>query len=936
MRLFKPVNQSLLFKPFEINRTYYLCTVMISYFPLRSSPVLEPETKLWKFLADELGKEVMLDMCMPKTRGEVLLTGACYSIGERAPAGEVSISIGSVNKTLYVFGDRFWKTSGAMGKTVSDPVPFDRMEISYANAYGGPSFKPNPLGKGADPVEADGGTKIRPLPNIEYPDQLIGSPKDTPEPAGFGPIDLMWPQRMEKVGTYDQKWLDEQFPGLANDMDPTYFNVAPEDQWIDGFFTGNEPLSIIGMHPEKKKITAALPGTKSRCFINRKGNGGEVFEEVSTKLDTVWLFPHAERGLIIWRGVTEIQTDDAADVKQMLVAYERCDGTPRSLEHYRQALSKRLDEEKGHLYMLNEEDLIPPGEKGGIATMIADASDKEDPLMVNFRQRAANEKAKAEARQQEAMQNVTQLCERHGLDAKAIMPPTPPPTVEIPQIDLHHLDPDEIINLMQQAEKEATDKLARAQADAKIKKEQALKQVRELCEKHGLDIDQVLAKLKAQRPPRPIVLAQATIDKIKKTKASVEKQISAISERLGADFEEAVEQTKAGVGTQKFPFIEAVKKLQQLDPEEPQMVEKLKLAEEQTKAAYRKTAHYLPVPEPLDADAAANLRQEFTNRLARGQEFDGQDFAGVDLSEMDLSGADLKGIYLEGANLAGVDFTGANLSEAVLAWANLTGARLNQASLSGACLGGTDLSRAQIQGADLTDGVLAKSKLDETDLSGACLISVDMLEAKFNQTNLSGCQLSETTFIETDFGGAQFSGADISGSVFIKPKLRGVDFSKVKAVGATFIGASAPQTVFKNANLTNARFLQKAELANADFTGANLDQANLMEADLKGSKLVKASCNNANFISTNFEGADLTGITAKRANFMKADLSRTKTIGANLMEANFKQARLVEADFKWANLFGAELMRAVLGATDFREANLKVTKIANWRPDDQG
>jgi uncharacterized protein YjbI with pentapeptide repeats len=936
MKVFKPLNQSLLYKAFEINRTFYLCTAVISYFPLRSSPALKPETELWKFLADALGKEAMLDMCMPKPRAEVLITGACFAPGGSAGAGEVSINIGSVNKTLYVFGDRFWRTSGTMGKAISEPKPFTRVAITYANAFGGPSFKPNPLGKGADMVEDESGAKIRPLPNIEYPAQLIGAPKDTPEPAGFGPIDLSWPQRMEKVGTYDQKWLNEQFPGLAADMDPAYFNVAPQDQWIDGFFTGNEPLSINGMHAEKKTITAVLPGIKSRCFINRKDNGGEVFEEISTKLDTVWLFPHAERGLIIWRGVTEIQTDDAADILQMLVAYEKCEDAPRAVEHYQAALAKRLDKEKGHLYMINETDLIPPGEQGGLATLVSDATNKEDALTINMRQRAVNEKAKAEKRQQEAMQKMSHMCAEYGLDARALMPSPPPPAPAPPKIDLQHLDPDEIVKLVQKAEKDATDQLAKAQADAKIKKAQALKQVRELCEKHGLDVDQVMAKFKGQRPPRPVLSAQAMIDKLKATKANVEKQINAISQQLGIDFDTATAQAKAGTVSQNFPLIEAAEKMRQFAPEDPEMVEKLNLAEEQTKAAYLKTAHHLPAPEPLDPETAAELKQQFIDRLAQGLGFDGQDFAGVDLSGMDLSGSDLKGVYLEGADLSGVDFTRADLSCAVLAWANLTAARLNQAILHSTCLGGANLSQAQVQEADLTDGVLAKSTLTGTDLSGTRLPGVDMVEAKFSQTNLSRCRLSETTFLETDFAGAQFSEAELTNVVFIKPKLKGVDFSAAKATGATFIGAAASRATFKKADLANARFLQYADLAGADFTSAILDHANLMEADLTGAVLVKASCNNANFISTNFEGADLTAITAKRANFTKADMRRAKAIGANLMEANFKHARLTEADFRWANLYGAELMRAELGATDFREANLKMTKIATWRPDDQG
>jgi hypothetical protein len=330
MKIFKPLNQSLLYKSFEADRSFYLCTAVISFFSFESSPVLLSDPDLWKFLSPELGKDAILDMCMPKPRGEVLVTGRCYASEGKDSAGEVSLKTGPIDKTLYVFGDRFWQYENPLIQSISDPLHFTEIDISYDNAFGGPEFEKNPLGKGAAPVEIDTGELIQPLPNIEMPETLIGSPDDRPDPAGFGPIDLTWPQRMEKVGTYDQKWLEELFPGLAADMDPTFFNVAPEDQWSDGFFNGDELFEIKGMHPEKKILSSKLPGIKSRCFINQKTEEGEVFKEIKTNLDTVWLFPHAERGIIIWRGVTEIQTDDAEDILHMLVAYERVKDEPKS------------------------------------------------------------------------------------------------------------------------------------------------------------------------------------------------------------------------------------------------------------------------------------------------------------------------------------------------------------------------------------------------------------------------------------------------------------------------------------------------------------------------------------------------------------------------------------------------------------------------------
>jgi len=936
MKIVKPLKQSLLYKTFEADRSFYLCTAVISFFSFESSPALLSDPDLWKFVSPELGKDAMLDMCMPKPRGEVLVTGRCCASKEKASAGEVSLKTGPIDKTLYVFGNRFWKKTVGMVGTISDPEPFEEMEISYENAFGGAEYKKNPLGKGFGSIVSTTGAKIHPLPNIENPDELIGSPKDRPDPAGFGPIDLSWPQRMEKVGTYDEKWLEELFPGLAADMDPTYFNVAPEDQWIDGFFNGDESFEIRGMHPEKKILSSRLPGIKSRCFINQKTKEGETFKELKTSLDTVWIFPHAEKGVIIWRGVAEIQTDDAEDILHMLVAYESINDEPKPFEHYREALLKRLDEEKGALFMLDEKDLIPPNEKSGITALMEDAGKEESALSKNIKKKAEREKEKAEQKKQEAMKKMEEMCEKHGLDPSTVMPPPQPPPPKAPEIDPNNMDPEEIMRFMKEAEADAMARKEKAMADAMAKKAQAEKKIKEICDKQGLDFDKMMAKIQAQKPKRPVVSADDTIEKLKKAKATVEKQVKMACAKLGIDYDTAVAQAKEQPGEKKFPMIEAIENMKTIDPDDPEMLEKLKLAEEKSKEAYIKTAHHLPKPEPLPSEEADSLKQEFLAVYARGQSFEGKDFAGVDLGGLDLKDAELRGIYLEGANLSGADLTGADLSGAVLAWADLTGANLNSTKMHGTCLGSTDLTSAVVKNADLTEAVLSKSKLIGTDFSGATLDKAELMEASFDNTNLSNTSLKEANILEIDFSGVDFSNADLAGTNFIKPKLDGVNFSGAKADGVNFIEASCEKAVFKNADLTNARFPQNANLKGADFSGAVLDNANLMEADLTGASFVKTSLNNANLMKSNLENADLTGIVAKKANFIKADLSDAKMIGANLMEANLKSATLVRTDFRMANLYGAEVMRAIVGETDFRGANLKMTKISDWRPGDKG
>jgi hypothetical protein len=142
------------------------------------------------------------------------------------------------------------------------------------------------LGKGLpDEPEADRTTPLA-LPNVEDPKQLIGSQRDRPAPAGLGPLDSTWPQRAAKCGTYDDQWYQQRFPGLADDIDWTFFNTAPDDQQIEGFFEGIETFTIEGMHPDVPVIEGQLPGLRPRCFITHREEKAQTFKEVDLHLDT--------------------------------------------------------------------------------------------------------------------------------------------------------------------------------------------------------------------------------------------------------------------------------------------------------------------------------------------------------------------------------------------------------------------------------------------------------------------------------------------------------------------------------------------------------------------------------------------------------------------------------------------------------------------------
>ncbi|MBF0528558.1 MAG: DUF2169 domain-containing protein, partial [Deltaproteobacteria bacterium] len=361
MNIIKTQKQGLLFRTFESDGRHLLAVSALHFFSFNSGS-LAAETALWPFLAEQLGKEAIFDLGMPKPRAEGLVMGKCFAPGGRpAQACTVEFKLGPVTKQLYVLGNRFWETVSGV-KKISRAETFTVMDLGWKNAFGGPDYPQNPWGKSHRPIILNDGREIHPLPNIEHPENLIGSPDDRPVPAGFGPLDLTWPQRLSKAGTYDHQWLRESFPGPARDMDWTFFNAAPPDQWLKGYLQGNEPFRFANMHPNHPVIEGRLPGFRSRVFINQKTAEGEVLREVAMRAETAWFFPHEEKGVLIHRGTIEIKTDDAEDVLHLMAGYEKLEEEPLSLDHYKAEFVRRSDPEKKHLFILREQGLVPESE----------------------------------------------------------------------------------------------------------------------------------------------------------------------------------------------------------------------------------------------------------------------------------------------------------------------------------------------------------------------------------------------------------------------------------------------------------------------------------------------------------------------------------------------------------------------------------------------
>ncbi|MFT3774014.1 MAG: DUF2169 domain-containing protein [Minicystis sp.] len=876
MRTIKPFVITALNAPFQHSGKVRLVLAVGAMVSLDGARI-DHEQTLWKTLADTPGSAGALDEIKPKVRGEALVAGWAFAPGGKpAPAVATKLSVGSINKELWVVGDRFWKATGP-----TDAIPFEKMPIDYEHAFGGDGYALNPKGKGYAPIKGESGDSTHPLPNVEWAKKLVTSPRERPAPAGFGPVDPSWPQRMKKGGTYDKKWVETKYPEMADDFDPTYFNMAPDDQWIEGYWEGGEPFVLENMHPEKPRIEGTVPSFTARALVTRRGAPEGTLEDVALRCDTLWFLPHLERVILVFRGGIDVADEEASDIVDVVAALER-KGASYPVEHYRYVRSLRLDKNKGALHMLRDHDLVPRD----LTIVRSSALNEMDSLLEREGLPERNMRRRAERE----LEGLRERLRAAGVDPDKHLPKEVPLAPKQPE--LHEL-PDVVDDLMSQAEK--------AQAEAEVQKDQLMARVRDLCKQNGIDLDAKIAENKKSIGGPPRFSADAQLKKLR----------------------DLVEQAKAA-GAKLPPSAEKL--------DDPSTAAKLRMAESAMKDAYLRSVHYAPAAEALGESDSARVRRDVEATLAAGASLAGYDMTGADLSGLDFSGRDLTGAWMEKANLAGCSFRGANIERAVLARANLTNASFEGARAAGANFGEADLTGAKFTGGvDMTTVVFIRAKLVGTDLTGATLDRAELSEIACDKAIFTKTKAKGLTMLKGDLRGVDFSEAQLSECNFLEVNLSGANFTKASLYRTAWVDTTAEEAVFRNATLDKFRVVKAqtgSSLAKSDFRGATMKAANVRGVNLEGADLREADLTHADFSECNLRGANLEGARAVEARFIKADLTDANVARTDLMYGLLGGAIVRGASFEEANVFRADAAKMKGDdRTSFKGANVKQVRV---------
>ena len=854
MRIIKPLQLSLITRPFEYGSRAYLGFSIIAGVPLQGELEMLQETELWQQVLPELGENGVLDAGIPKKRGEFLVTGNAHApAGSPVESMRVGVEVGERSKELRVFGDRYFD-----GDRITRPQSFQTMPIDWPRAFGGEGFNKNPFGKGMHKVETGPHTGRMPMPNIEDPERPYGLKGQRPDPAGFGPLDVSWPQRMKMAGTHDEAWLQTRFPGFPDDIRWEYFNTALPDQWREGFWSGGERYRIEGMHPELRVIDGEVPQLVTRCFYRLKHE--QALHEAKTALSTLWFFPGIDLLVLIYQGSIGVAEYDAHDVEMVVLGAEFPE-QQRTVAHYEDVMSRRINPGEGMMDMLDmirDQPLMPTGLTRSIFEDVLEQLDDESqsPLVRNIEETL-------DAALEEAREKTNELGHEF-------------PEQKVPRRDLSEKlpKPEEIEEFLNEKYELMYDTMA----DAYVKRDEARDRVSKELDSRpelGMSMDDLVTDDDAPGPPK------------------------FNAESIREELQEQCDRIREG-GSDPADLEAMIN--------DPARIQQWQEAEEGFKDLYRMGAHHQKPVQPLKNSSARV--EELIAMLARGQSVAGLDFCGVDLSGLDLSGRDLSGIFLESAILTNANLSDANLKGAVLAHAHLRETNLDGANLDEANLGKANLIQVSARRASLVETVLEGARIGDTDFSEATIEGMQaFFQARVRRCNFSRVKGTDLMFNEMELNGCIFSDSAFSEAIFIQSSLGNTNWQRANLDKATLVTCAGRHADFREASLIQAKFVKDCDFSQANFRSANLGHANLRGTNLLNCDLSYTTLDQADFSEVNAGGSSFRLSNGRESRWVRADLRECDLVGANRSCSVFHLADLRGARLEQANLYAADLAR---------------------------
>jgi len=872
MKIIKPLTLGILSRPYSLGGKQRFAVTALGFFGLGDVPNERflIENISWPLIASKLPANQPLDEAMPKARAEVLLAAHAYTPqGKPQTTLDVALRLAKIDKTLRVVGTREWQYGLIPWYQVGPPQPFTTMPLDYAHAFGGPRHPFNPIGIGYTGNRYAGliGRNRGILPNLEDPLRPVRNHWKRLAPAGFGPLALNWQPRSQRFGSYRHKGPQQDAPGLAADADPLLFNMAPEDQWLDGYLQGGETYSLAGMHPEWPVLEGRLPDLAARAFIRRTGAAPDELEAVAMHFDTVWFFPDAMLGVAIYHG--EISNTDrlALDIDTVMVAYEHRD-RPKSLDHYRDVMIKRSDKTSAALHLFNDSQLS------------ADYSAPEQA------RRAQHEvQSKLAAAQKLQAQLDAQMAD---FWSRATQPP--PPGYIAPVAQPLPINFPSALQL-QESDFDLSATISQARAYA----QQAQTSLAELD-----SLPQRLPATPAARPgsqeQQEQALARATVP------ATDLAPTGSAPTVLPAALQHVMDQAcQAGAA---------------ITPEvKTQLTAAFQRQAAQQRQARSATPRYTgPI---LDPRTARWLGEQVVLWHRGGAFLAGRDLAGADLSGFDFSDADLREVMLENADLSGACFRNAQLDRASLSGTTLDGADFSGASLRQANLSHSHGQAISFRGADMQDVQALDASWPAADLSGSKLQRLLAPNLVLTDAILDQAELERTVLLGASAARSRWHSAVLNQTVLLRAHLEHADFSDAVLTKVVLMDAYLTQSVWYRTSFTNVAG-GSSDWQGAVFADATAHQSSWHQAQMAGTDWRGAGLTSCDLSFCNLRAASMTGGLFAQCLLLGSDLREVQAA-----DADFFQALLRSSDWRDAQASGASFVQADTGDAKFDHADLR-------------
>jgi hypothetical protein len=244
-----------------------------------------------------------------KAGTSVCAVGYVYAPSGQARQAAARLTVGETELRILAFGTRVW-AAGLGDPTPTTPLPFDRVPMTWAHAYGGSVFRKTTLvklatgeeaivpehdeacalnfdGVGFYPERAD--AIDQPLPQLEDPAAPIRSHRDQPDPVCFAPYPLHGGLRARALLDGDKVDLARAGLALSRAAPSTTFAAVPPGTRV----------VLEGMRPAGAALAFVVPPPPMTADVTI----GKVRQRLALHVDAIDIDAEQSRVRIAYRAL---------------------------------------------------------------------------------------------------------------------------------------------------------------------------------------------------------------------------------------------------------------------------------------------------------------------------------------------------------------------------------------------------------------------------------------------------------------------------------------------------------------------------------------------------------------------------------------------------------------------------------------------------------